>query len=177
MSRVILLLVLTLLAGCTVLDGGGEELNLDPKWRPLKSIKERGDALDLIIKSDTAITTIGKHCYVKDLNEWLGRNPVNSRFFDAIMRHEQEHSIRQLDYGLNTWLTRYSYDKEFALIEEQIGWYYQIKHLQRTGGAPPPTAIAATLSSYKNLSGRLISFEDALQWARDVISGRWAPPE
>ena len=148
---------------------------LAPEYAPLKDIRERPRVVrDL--GSKTAITTIGTHAYVRQLDEWLGRVPPGSAKYRAILRHEQEHSKRQLDYGLWSWLTRYGIDTKFALLEEQIGYYYEITERRRLGGQVIPEAYASILSKYAVLTGKLISYEDALQWVRDVLSGQWTPP-
>lgn len=178
MRKLLLIVLLLLSPGCaSMMDSGtGREAHqLDMAWRPLLTISERPRVVrDL--GSDTAITTVGKHCYVRDLEEWLGRYPIDSGKFKAVMRHEQEHSIRQLEVGTYLWIARYSYDKEFALLEEQIGYYYGITQRRRFGVRVSAESFARILSRYKILTGSLISYEDALSWVRDVLGGRWLPP-
>lgn len=173
--------LLTLLAGCQyvgpVLDKDGFILahQLDEEWRPLEDVRER-PRLVRDLGSDTATTTVGRHAYVRDLDEWIDRVVPGSPKYRALLRHEQEHSRRQLAYGLYLWIARYSYDKKFALLEEQIGWYYEITERRRLGSPMNPDITAAVLSRYENLAGRLISFEEARVWVLDVLAGRWTPP-
>jgi hypothetical protein len=148
---------------------------LDAEWRPLLDIRER-PGIVRNLGSDTAITTVGTHCYVQDLEEWLGRHAPGSAKYKALMRHEQEHSRRQLDYGLYLWVARYSYDREFALLEEQIGYYYQITERRRLGNPMNVDGFAISFARYRNLAGKLISAADAKTWMLDVLAGRWLPP-
>lgn len=151
-------------------------LALGPEWRPLQEIRERPYLLR-DVGSDTATTTVGKVAYVRDLEEWMIRVPAGSPKFNAILRHEQEHSKRQLAAGTYLWIAKYSYDTKFALLEEQIGYYYELTVRRQLGGSVKPEAYAVALSSYENLAGKLISYEDALAWVRAVLSGSWSPPE
>jgi len=177
--RSIVLLSLLAVSGCQGLDkdpeNGGLTYDLPVKWRPLEKIRERGNILNTVIQSDTAITTVGTSAYVKDLTKWLDKHPPNSLMFNAIMRHEQEHAKRQLDYGLYTWIAKYSYDRNFALEEELIGWYYQVTTLSNMGQQINVDAVAAILAGYRNLTGKLITFEEAQNWVRDVLAGHWIP--
>lgn len=181
MRRFVLCLLLLMLSGCVSAlskseDGGGQTLSLGDAYLPLEDVRERSGALDVVIRSDTAITTIGKHSYVKSLDEFLTRKPIGSRQFRAVMLHEQAHARRQLRSGPNAWIFAYGVDKDFALYEEQIGYYYEIRHLVTTGYPVSAEGYARALASYQILSGSLISYDDALIWVRDVIAGRWAPP-
>lgn len=174
-------LMLPLLAGCQLVqspkndDGILISHDLDEKWLPLEDVRER-PRLVRDFGSDTATTTVGRHAYVRDLQEWLTRVVPGSAKYQALLRHEQEHSRRQLAYGLYLWIARYSYDKRFALLEEQIGWYYEITENRRLGNSVNVDVVAAILSRYENLAGRLISFEEARLWILDVLAGRWTPP-
>lgn len=168
MRKILVLLAFTL-AGCA-----SESYKLGPEWRPLEEIRVRPRIANGLM-SDTAITTVGRYCYVKDLDEWLGRVPPGSIKFNAIMRHEQEHAHRQKKQGEWLWISRYSVDREFALEEEKIGYYYEITERRRLGDRVIPEAYALVLSKYKILSGKLISYEDALVWVRSVLDGTWTP--
>lgn len=173
MSIRLILPVCLVVCGC--LSSGEKELALDEDYRPLKAVKERGTALDVVIHSDSAITTIGEYSYVESIDKFIQRRPPGSITFRAIMLHEREHAVRQLEHGTFWWVTRYSYDRDFALNEEKRGYYYEIKTLINNGVNVSPEGVAQQLSSYKNVAGRLVSFEDALVWARNVINGTWTP--
>ena len=170
--RKLLALAVLLLAGCS-----SATHELGPEWRPLETIRER-PALLRNAGSPTAITTVGKHAYVRDLDEWLGRVPPGSAKYKGIVRHEQEHSIRQLDRGVFLWITQYSYDADFALEEEQIGFFWEMTTRRANGEFVSAENYARVLNGYKTIVGgrRLISYADALTWARDVLAGRWTPP-
>jgi len=178
MRNLLVIVLLTLSSGCASMMDSGTGRDAHPlaaEWRPLESVRERPRVVrDL--GTDTAITTIGRHCYVKDLDEWLGRVVPGSAKYKALMRHEQEHSKRQLDMGLYLWIARYSYDREFALLEEQIGYYYEITERRRLGNPVNIDGTAVVFSRYKNLAGKLITFDEAKAWILDVLAGRWTPP-
>jgi hypothetical protein len=171
MRNALILVVLLILGGCS----STKIHELDPKWRPLEDVRERPN-LVRDVGSKTALTTIGDHIYVRDLQDFLTRYVPGSAKYHAAMRHEQEHSIRQNARGVVTWIVQYSYDKEFALLEEQIGYYYEIKERRRLGDPINVNGTAVVLSRYKNLSGKLISFDDAKKWILDVLAGKWTPP-
>jgi hypothetical protein len=182
MRKLLALVVLvTLNSGCAMLgspkDDEGKVVahDLDSVWRPLEDVRERPRVVrDL--GSATVTTTVGRHCYVKDLDEWLTRVVPGSAKYKALLRHEQEHSRRQLAMGTFLWVARYSYDREFALLEEQIGYFYEITERRRLGNPMNVDRTAIVFSRYKILSGKLISFDDAKAWILDVLAGRWTPP-
>jgi hypothetical protein len=171
MRKSIVLACALLITGCT----SAQVHVLDAKWRPLEEIHERPSFANHFV-SGTAITTVGRYAYVKNLTEWLARVPVGTAKYEAILRHEQEHSKRQLAAGTGAWVARYAIDKEFALLEEQIGYFYEIAERVRLGDRVVPEAYALVLSKYKILTGSLISYEDALDWVNEVLSGAWTPP-
>lgn len=176
--RNLLILVVLLSSGCaSMMDSGtGRDAHpLEGEWRPLEEIRERPRVVR-DVGSKTAITTIGRNCYVRDLEEWLGRVVPGSAKYKAIMRHEQEHSKRQLETGTFLWIARYSYDREFALLEEQIGYYYEITERRRLGHPINIDGYALVFSRYKNLAGRLIKFDEARAWILEVLNGTWTPP-
>lgn len=178
MRKLLALVLLLGLVGCKGMDKKDDALvvhPLDEVWRPLETVRER-PRIVRDVGSDTATTTVGRHCYVRDLTEWLARVVPGSPKYLALMRHEQEHSRRQFDYGVFLWIARYSYDKAFALLEEKIGYYYEITERQRLGSPMNVDATAIVLSRYENLAGRLISFQDARAWIYEVLTGQWTPP-
>lgn len=144
---------------------------LPERFLPLERVKES------FLRPGTGVTTVGTTARVNDLDDWLEKHPPNGPRYDAILLHEREHSLRQLNYGLNAWLGRYLTDTEFMLLEEQIGWYIQIQEYRRRGVMFTPEGIARVMSKYRNFAGPMIDYEDALTWVRDVLAGRWSPPE
>lgn len=165
MHRVILLILL-LATGCS-----GPTHALDEQYRPLEQIQETP------LRPGTAITTIGRTAYVNNLDEWLTRHPVGGPLYHAVLLHEQEHSTRQLNYGLTAWLARYLRDIDFMRDEELRGWYIQVQECRRRGLQVSPEGVAKALSNYRNLVGRMMGYEDALTWVRDVLAGRWKPED
>ena len=144
--------------------------DLAEQYHPLERVKESP------LRPGTGITTLGRTAYVNDLDEWLAKRPPGSALYHAILLHEREHTVRQLAYGQTAWLGRYLNDTEFMWAEESRGWYIQLKEYQRRGLQVNPEGVAKTLAAYMNISGRMISYEDALTWVRDVLAGRWSPP-
>lgn len=160
-----LLLIMLALTGCQ------GPIELEERWRPLVEVVERPD----LLVSNTIATTLGTRVYVADLGEFKRRFPEGSPERDALLAHEREHAVRQLDSGLGPWLARYLNDREFMWREEQLGWFLQLRALQAAGRPLFPAVIANTLSGYRNLEGRMVSREDALSWIQDVLAGRWTP--
>jgi hypothetical protein len=178
MRNLLIVLPLLFLGGCMSNNKAMPEVEpykLDREWRPLKTVRERPTLLTNAA-SKTVSTTVGKHIYVHTLSEWLLRYVPGSAKFRALLRHEQEHSRRQLKMGTFLWIAKYSYDRKFALLEEQIGYYYEITERRRLGNPINIDGVALGLSKYQNLAGRLISFTEAKQWILDVLAGRWTPP-
>ena len=155
------------------LQGCAATHELSKEYEPLVAISERpwyaswlgGSSLGLI-------TTVGDTAYVKDLEEWLKRKPVGSPLFKSTMHHERTHSRRQLNAGLAGWLKNYLTDSKFQWKEEQGGWFVQIRLRMMYGVQFIPAVYADILSNY---TPKMVSYDDALQWVRDVMSGRWQP--
>ena len=164
----VLLLLVLLPAGCVT-----SPHRLDPKWSPLVEVVQRPD----LVISSTASTTIGTRIYVADLDLWLQRYPPGSAEYTALLLHEREHSIRQHQLGVGEWLARYLRDTDFMWREEQLGWAHELTHLQSNGKPIFPRAIAAALSDYRNFTGAMVGYPDALDWVGGVLSGTWTPPE
>ena len=178
MRNLFLILSLIVLGGCNSVlaknhGSDNKSFKLDEKWRPLEEIQERGAILGTAIKGNSIITTVGHIAYVENLEEYLAIRPPGSIAFESIMTHEQVHSRRQLKTGLYTWISRYLVDKEFALAEEKIGYYHQM----RINMSLQPETVAKFLSTYKIASGYLVSEADALTWARAARAGQWVPEE
>lgn len=155
-----------LLAGCT------SPHALDERWRPLVEIVERPDLL-----VGGRVTTIGTRVYVPSLSEFLKKRPPGSVEFEALMLHEREHAIRQLEMGLGPWLARYLNDVAFMRREEQVGWYQELTHLRRFGVTVYPRVEAKALAGYANLAGSMIGYAEALAWIEDVLDGSWTPEQ
>jgi len=152
---------------------GCNSVALDEKWLPLEEMVERPTTNG----SSGITTTIGRKIYRANIDAYLEKNPPGSARFDSLLYHEQIHSKRQLKMGLATWLAKYGTDIEFMLKEEQLGYYAALHNLRRRGMSRSAESIALSMSKYKNLVGSMVSYEDALAWARDMISGRWKPAE
>ena len=167
MTRAAALLVLLLLAGCH------RPYALDERWRPLVEVVERPD----LLVSDSISTTLGTRVYVANLDDWLRRFPPESVEQEALLLHEREHAVRQLDAGLGAWLARYLNDCAFMWREEQLGWFLQLRHLRTAGRPVFPAVIALALSDYRNLSGPMVGYEEALAWVEAVLSGAWTPED
>lgn len=156
-----------LLAGC-----GGASHTVPVDYAPLEEIRERPRWLG----SDALITTIGNTAYVADLPEWLERHPPGSVSYRAKLLHEQIHAQRQTAAGLTAWLARYGTATDFMWSEEQRGWYKELRELHQWGQTVNPEGVARILADYKNLTGNMVSYADALQWVQAVLNGGWTPP-
>lgn len=149
-------ILVILLAGCSA-----NTYQLAPEWAPLQQIVER----DLPFVSDTAITTMGHNVYTVDLGSWLVRNPPGSPQFMSKMAHEQVHSIRQLDYGLYSWLFNYLTDDDFKWEEEKAGWEQEIRIARKYGIGRTDEQYAKILSE---MYQEMVSYDDALIWVRTI---------
>lgn len=146
---------------------------VDPRYAPIEAIVERAPLPGL---SRTAATTIGTKVYVADLDDWLARHPPGSPPYEAVLLHEQVHAQRQVAAGVDPWIQRYLSDRAFMWAEEQRGWYVQLRHLRQRGLGVDAAAVARNLTTYRNLAGAMVSYDEALEWTRAVLEGRWAPP-
>lgn len=162
-----------LLTACLLLGGCHSPYALDERWRPLVEVVERPD----LLVSGTIATTLGARVYVADLDAFLARFPPDSVEQEALLLHEREHAVRQLDARLGPWLARYLNDRAFMWREEQAGWFLQLRRLQEAGRPLFPRVIARTLARYRNLEGRMVSEAEALAWIAAVLAGTWTPPE
>lgn len=164
LSRVsCLLLSAILLSGCT-----GREYVLDPKWRPLEAVLEGTDKL----LNPNMTMTIGAYCYVADLKTWLDDHPPDSVLQEAILRHEQVHSKRQLDnpLGVGFWLAHYITVPSFRWQEEKLGYKEQIKCLISHGLYVNVDGLARVLNEdYKVAGIPMVSFNEAKTWIQYVI--------
>lgn len=144
---------------------------LDERWRPLVEVVERPN----VLVSNTIATTLGTRVYVANLPDWLERFPPGSPEQEAFLLHEREHARRQLAAGLGPWLARYLRDRDFMWREEQIGWALQLEHLRDHGRPLFPQVLAAALADYRNLTGRMVGFTEALAFVEAVLRGTWTP--
>ncbi|MCO5167887.1 MAG: hypothetical protein M9894_16205 [Planctomycetes bacterium] len=118
-------------------------------------LEERWRPLEAVVEArvpwaeDTTTVTLGTRCYTADLGWWEIAYPEGPHR-DALLLHEQEHAVRQAVAG-RTWYARYLAD-------------------------PAPEHYAEVLAGYRLPGGRMVSYEDALAWVRDVLSVPERPP-
>lgn len=167
-----LLLSLVVAAIVTATTGCGSVHELPDTYAPLKEIRERPSWLG----KKSTITTIGQTVYVADLEDWLSDHAPGSARYDGTLRHEQVHAQRQERAGVTEWLARYGFQTDFMWAEEQRGWYEELRILRNWGYNVSPQNTAQLLSNYRNLVGRMVSYNDALIWVNQVLAGKWAPP-
>lgn len=163
---IIFALCLPLMNGCAATH------DLSKEYDPLTTVSERPWYASWIGGSESLITTVGDTAYVKDLDVWLEARPVDSPRYRNVLMHERVHSYRQSQRVLAGWLKDYLTNPEFQWYEEQLGWFVQIRLNMRTGVRMNSQGIAKILSGYKP---KMVEYEDALKWVRDVMSGRWQP--
>ena len=166
MRKLLWILPIVMMIGCNTFD-------LDEKWLPLEQMVER-----IHVDGQSGITTtIGTKIYRENIDKFLEENPPGSPRFDSLLYHEQIHSKRQLRMGLAKWLSKYGINTEFMWKEEQLGYYATFQEKLRRGVHIYPEGYATSMAKYSNLTGKMVSYEDALQWVRDVLAGRWKPAQ
>lgn len=165
-SNTVLAFLVFLFAGCS-----SQNLELGPEWKPLEQIKQ-SQLLAAGLGKEGA-RTIGDTVYVRDLKDFLAVLP--EPLLTALLKHEQEHAVRQEKAGVYNWLAKYGTDTDFMRDEELRGWYLQITYIKGHGKDVNPAVVAKALAGYRNLSGSMISQAEALQWVNDVLSGKWKP--
>jgi len=166
MRNIAFIVALLLLGGCAT------TRDVEPKYRPIETMAERPS-----LGGDSIITTVGKTVYVGNLEKWMVDHPAGSPRYDSIMLHEKVHSYRQLKGGLpglTFWLGKYLSDQSFRWKEEQLGWYVQLKMYQRYGLQINAEGVGRVLAGY---IPKLVDYDEALQWVRDVLSSRWKPQD
>ncbi len=164
-ARLLTLLVLLLImAGCTTHP-------IPERYRPLEELSQRPWWL-----GGNAMTTIGTTLWVRDIDSYLRRKPEGGALYVGDMIHERIHSLRMGNIFSTGWfLLQYIFSTDFMWEEERIGWYFQIIYLKSKGLLMTPEYTATFLQTYDNLTGHMISREDAVQWSKDVYSGKWKP--
>jgi hypothetical protein len=166
MKKLFLILPIILCLGCN-------SFELDEKWRPLEQMVERPHLSGMTYIT----TTIGTKIYRENIDKYLEDNPPGSPAFDSLLYHEQVHSKRQLKMGLTKWLSKYGVDTEFMWKEEQLGYYAGFMEARKRGLWINAEARARGMAKYTNLSGTMVSYEDALIWIKDVLASKWKPAE
>jgi hypothetical protein len=123
------------------------------------------------------ITTINTSVWAENIEDYLNRKPEWSPLYVADMIHERIHAIRMGGwFGTGIFILQYGLSTDFMWEEECIGWYYQLMYLKSKGIVKDPTYTAVFLSiGYENITGSMISLEDALRWVQDVYAGKWKP--
>ena len=154
-----LLFVAVLLTGCTA------TYDLDDEWAPLTQIIERPG-------NDRWLTTIGDKVVVANLEEFLRRNPPTGLKFRTNLAHEQTHSVRQFDYGVEKFLARYVTDRSFRWEEEQLGWFVGLRLMRQYGMYWHVEGVVQSLLSYRPV---LSSEEHIREWVRAVYNDTWKP--
>lgn len=162
--------VVTLTISLLLLTSGCNTHSIPSHFSPLDEIIERP------FGGDGFVTTFHNDVWVNDIDDFLKRKPVGSPEFNATMIHERVHSIRMGNPITTLWFVAvYVFDRDFMWEEESIGWYFQLQYMKKKGILSPPEVIAVVLTRYENLIGKMISYNDALQWVRDVLTDKWKP--
>lgn len=96
--------------------------------------------------------------------------------FEAVLLHEQVHSVRQLDHGVTSWIAKYLTDAEFMWDEESRAWYIELRHLWARGLQVDVGGVARNLHRYRTIFGEgMIDYEEATAWVQAVLDGSWEP--
>lgn len=140
-------------------------------FEPLEQLSERP------FGGGNFVTTIGSSVWVDDIDDFLARRPEGSVSYNGLMLHERVHSIRQGNPLTAAWfVVRYLLDRDYMWEEEQLARYFEFHHLKNNNGKlQRPEYYATVLSSYRGLTGKMVSFHKALAWVKDVMSGKWSP--
>lgn len=112
----------------------------------------------------------GRVLYVRDLDEWLAEYPEGPRR-EALLLHQQHHSERQLAAGVLEWWSRYTTDAIFMWHEEKEAWGREIRHLVSEGGSISAEEVAGQLMAHECKGDAMVSYAEALDWARGVLGG------
>jgi len=172
-KRLVVAAILVMCAGCHGAPTYGSTRDIEPEYRPLKTISERPD---MILNSD-AVSTLGDTVYVVNLTDLLDSHPSGSVPYKALLLHEQEHAKRQEAVHMVGWLARYLTSADFMWSEESRGWYLELITLRNGGVNVNVPGVASFLASYKTILGaRMISRANAETWVTQVLSGQWTPP-
>lgn len=168
--------LVALLASCA---SSADRHELGPEWRPLEAVVDR-PRLPFI--SDSALTVLDSYVFTEDLEHFLAVHPPGSVQYEAILRHEQAHALRQRQSDSTAlWVMAYVNDADFKWHEEKIGWWFEIDWHIRNGAWTSDLRKSwahALATRYKTIYGeRMISEYDALVWIDAVAGGRWKPPQ
>ena len=161
---------ITLVVGMTLLTAGCKTKSIPAHFAPLEQLVERpfGD--------NSFVTTLHTNVWVSDIDDYLKRHPEGSYSYNATMIHERIHSIRMGNVFTTVWFTlQYLFNTDFMWSEEQLGWYFDIQYKRSKGILKQAEYYAIVLAGYSNTTGKMITYNKALLWVRDVFSGNWKP--
>jgi hypothetical protein len=138
------LLLSLLVAGCA------SELRLRG-YEPLVAVRE------VPSMPGDRVTTIYGAAYVRDLG-WF--ESLDATYRDALLKHEQVHSRRQMDNPL--FFVRYGLEKDFRWEEEKLGHAEEIRALKQAGRLIDTDAYVRSLSGPTYLN--MVSAREARAW-------------
>lgn len=153
----LLFLYLGLVTGC-------RSVRLEPKWLPLTHVLERYYTTD-------SIWAFSPYMLVDDLDEWKKKDEVD-KAIDII--HERVHAIREEEEGLIIYLYKYYFVPGFKKREEKLAYYIHIRYMLDKKQRVNPDFYAEVLSG--KLYNYMMSYVEARQWVKNIISGAYAPP-
>jgi len=153
---------------CLVLCSCTNKYQLPDKWKPLETVIDRpGYGED-----DWWTTTLGSSVFVADLDAWLDFKKPGGSEFEATMRHERVHAIRQEKIGLVKYVWKYLTDQKFRWHEEQLGWYVGLRTKDEYG---VKWDIKSVVDSLRNYWPSLGSRPDIQAWVTAVKNKKWRP--
>jgi len=143
-----------LLAGCSAHE------TLEAHWFPLAEIVEA---------KETGLTggrvmTLYSTLVTGDLAAVDSWYPAGSVEREALLRHEQAHSVREFQDPL--WLVKYTASPAFRWQEEQVGYREEILWLRNHQRPVDAYQMAWSLA---NLYDGMVSLDDALAWVMSVL--------
>ena len=151
---------------------------LPESWFPLTTVVERGNIPGV---GDGVVTTISPYLYTSDLDWFNERYPEGSIDHNSLRVHELQHALEQEAYvdgatgtiratRLSDWIRKYLTSKSFRWEVEKRAYKVDILYKRKFGVTVNPEFLAKILSG--NTYNGMISYEEALEWVRDVLNER-----
>lgn len=162
MVKLVVLAAALVIAGCN-----SREIQLDPKFLPLTSVREVSDNTPILKAGFVA--TVYSTSYTKSLRELVDAYPVGSVGWDALFFHERMHAIRE--YADPLFLVKYATDPAFRWQEEKLGYREEIRYLRDNGGFGWNDVIVYSKALSTGYAG-MVTWEEAEDWIHEVLQER-----
>lgn len=135
---------------------------------PFKEVRVKGE-LWLLVDRARTIMTIDDTLYVHP-DVWKEHHPTYDYSKAVIQVHEALHAARQKEKGVDSWVLKYLFDKDFRYQEEQLAYAAEWKWMIARGHLYPSTfpidwAKMVSGPTY----GHMVGFDKALQWVTQTM--------